>query len=142
MKRLLKISVFLLILLAPAMASAQPGTNKVEALRIAFISKRLELSSGESERFWPVYNEYNDKVKAVRRNLKEGYRERMGHLGDQEAEELYKLEIQSRQAEADLYRQYSEKLRAVIGVKKLARLHIAEDDFKQEILRTLKEKGD
>ena len=142
MKRLLHIFALILMLASPLLVQAQPTREKVEALRVAFISKRLELTQAESEKFWPIYNEYQDKVKAVRRNLRENYKEKGLHLGDEEAEDLYRLEIQSRQAEADLYKQGSEKMRAVIGVKKMAKLRIAEEEFKREIINTLKEKGD
>jgi Spy/CpxP family protein refolding chaperone len=48
-----------------------PGGRKeeLEALRIAFISKQLELTPAEAEKFWPVYNSYQgDLRKMVREN--------------------------------------------------------------------------
>lgn len=118
---------------------AQQGNSRVEALRADFISKRLELSSAEADKFWPIYNEYTDKVQAVKKNLKLAYRKRSEPLSDTDAEDLYKLEMQSRQAEADLHRQYSERLKVIIGAKKMVRLRIAEDDFKRELIKTIRE---
>lgn len=118
------------------------GGNKVEALRTAFISKRLELTPAEAEKFWPVYNEYNDKMQAIKKNLRQAYKNRVEPLSEKDAEELYKLDIQSHQAEADVYRQYSEKLKAIIGVKKMIVLHLAEDAFRKELIKTIKEGGE
>src|SRR3954471_6734644 len=93
---------------------AQNDKDKVEALRVSFITKKVDLTGNEAEKFWPVYNEYNDKLKAIRRNLRQSYAKKSENLSDREAEELYILEIQSKQAEADLFRQYSEKIKNII----------------------------
>lgn len=132
--------VILLAMVCAQLVWAQGG-NKVEALRVAFITKRLELSSAESEKFWPVYNEYTDKMQAIKKNLRQSYKRRTEPLTDQEADELYKLDLQSHQAEAEVYRQYSEKLKAIIGVKKMVRLRLAEEEFRKELIRTIKEGG-
>lgn len=121
---------------------AQPERDKVVALRMSFIQKRVELTSAEAERFWPLYNEYHDKLRALKRNLRQSYAARVNRLGEQQAEELYQLELLTSQAETDLYKEYMAKIRAVIGVTKLARLHVAEEDFKKELLNTIREKSD
>jgi hypothetical protein len=117
-------------------------TDKVEALRMSYISKRLELSGSESERFWPLYNEYNDKVRAIRMNLRQSFRKFSDKGGDRDAEDLYQLELRGRQAETDVHRVYAEKIRSVIGVRKYIRLRIAEEDFKREMISIIREKGD
>lgn len=122
--------------------AAQTEKDKVEALRVNFITKKLELTTAEAEKFWPVYNEYNDKIKAVRKNLRQSYKKKTDNLTEKDAEELYYLEIQSKQAEADLHKQYSEKIKAIIGLKKLVKMRIAEEEFKREIINSIKEKSD
>ena len=139
-RRALHILITLWGMVLPYAILAQDNKDKVEALRMAFISKKLELTSAENERFWPVYNEYNDKVKAIKRNLRQSYVRKGENLSDADAEELILLETQSKQAELDLYKSYSEKLKAIIGVKKLAKLHRAEEEFKREIINTIREK--
>jgi hypothetical protein len=52
-----------------------PGGRRedLEALRIAFISKQLELTPAEAEKFWPVYNSYQgDLRKMVREHHEKG----------------------------------------------------------------------
>jgi hypothetical protein len=142
MKSVLHIVLFAFLFLETGYVLGQPDKDKVEALRVAFISKRLELSGSESEKFWPVYNEYNDKIKAIKKNLRQSYRRKMEPLTEKEAEELYILDLQSKQAETDIHRQYSEKLKAIIGVKKVVKLRLAEEEFKREIINSIKEKGD
>lgn len=134
--------ILLFFLLAPALSLSQGDRNKVEALRAAFISKKLELSGSEADKFWPVYNEYNDKVKALRRNLRQSYRKRAEPLSEADAEELYQLELKTRQAEWEVHKLYTEKLKGIIGVKKMVRLRVAEEEFRRDMLSTLKDKSD
>ena len=63
-------------------------------------------------------------------------------MTDKDAEELYQLDLLSRQAETDLTKQYSERIKAIIGVKKTVMLRVAEEEFKREMINTIKEKAD
>lgn len=119
---------------------AQNEKDKLEALRMNFISKKIELTVSESEKFWPIYNEYTDKLKAIKKNLRQTYRRKAEITNDKDAEELYQLELQSKQAEVDIYKQYSEKIKSIIGIKKLIKLRLAEEEFKREMINSIKDK--
>lgn len=140
MKVLVKLYFVLVVLLLPLSQLAQ--NDRVEQLRVAFITKKIELTETESEKFWPVYNEYNDKVKAIRKNLRMSYRKRVEPLSEQDAEDLYQLDLKSKQAEVDVHKLYSEKIKAIIGAKKTVRLRVAEEEFKREMINTIKDKSD
>jgi len=143
MRRWRYILVFCSCLFIFAGAFAQRDRDRVEQLRVSFISKRLDLTNAEYEKFWPVYNEYNDKVKAVRRNLRQSYRKKAENMTDADAEELYQLDMQSKQAELDLHKQYSQRIKEIIGTKKLVRLRLAEEQFKREMINSIQQdKGD
>lgn len=137
MKRLLKILLFILTIFQSTSSFAQRDRDKIEVLRMSFITKKLELTNSESEKFWPIYNEYNDKIKAIRKNLRQSYRKQPENITDSEAEELYLLDIKSKQAELDLHKQYNERLKAIIGVKKMVKLRLAEEEFKREMIKAI-----
>ncbi|MCE3283001.1 MAG: hypothetical protein K0Q66_1738 [Chitinophagaceae bacterium] len=60
-----KVLPFLFVLMGTSfIASAQPP--KVEAIKVAYITKELSLTSDEAQKFWPVYNEYFGEIKKVR----------------------------------------------------------------------------
>ena len=118
---------------------AQPNRDKVEELRVTFISKRLELTEGESQKFWPMYNEYNQKLRSMKKSLRQSIRQKPKPLSESDAEELYQLDLQTRQAELNLYKEYSQKLKDIIGVKKLIRLHIAEQEFKRQVISSIRQ---
>src|ERR1700743_2343477 len=75
------------------------GHDKIEQLRVTFITKKLELTPVENEKFWPVYNDYTSKQRALRRNLRQSFRNKMNNLTDADAEELYQLDLQTKQAD-------------------------------------------
>jgi hypothetical protein len=133
----MKLLVHILALLFPFILSAQPGRERVEALRVAFIEKKLQLSNAESEKFWPVYNEYNDKVRELRRHVRMAFHKAGENVSAGEAEELYRLESRNRQAELEVHAQYSERLKAMLGSARYIRLRLAEDQFKREMLKAI-----
>ena len=62
MKRFL---LYLLIVLSVFNGKSQNG-NRLEALKIAYITNKLNLSPEEAQRFWPIYNQYADELKSAR----------------------------------------------------------------------------
>ena len=40
--------------------------EKYEALKVAFLTEELSLSSKEAQAFWPVYNEMDEKLTEIR----------------------------------------------------------------------------
>lgn len=68
---LLKGFVPLLFIIFTLPSYAQEGGNagdgsRIEALKIAYITKKLNLSPEEAQRFWPVYNNYAKEIKQTR----------------------------------------------------------------------------
>ncbi len=55
--------------------------QRLEALKIAYLTKRLDLSAEEAQRFWPVYNKYTEEIRAIRRD------QRLNNLTELEAED-------------------------------------------------------
>lgn len=74
----MKRKLFLLVFLTGLMLSGFGQENKkeksggrIEALKVAYITKKLDLSAEEAQRFWPVYNRYIAEVRQVRRDQRE-----------------------------------------------------------------------
>lgn len=51
-------------------AKAQDG-EKLQALKIAWLTKKLDLSPEEAQRFWPVYNKYTEEIRSIRQEQKQ-----------------------------------------------------------------------
>lgn len=136
MKKVLHIVLCFLLSYA---ASAQNGDkkDKIEALRAAFITEQLGLTSDESQKFWPVYNEYQDKLKAARKEFKN---QKASFSTDKEAQDFLDAELLLKQREVALYKDYYDRFKKILPVKKVARLRQAEEEFKKILLEKLKEK--
>jgi hypothetical protein len=64
MKRFLLLTCFAFTIL---IGVAQNG-SRLEALKIAYITKRLDLSPEEAQKFWPIYNQYAEELKRTRQD--------------------------------------------------------------------------
>ena len=62
-----KILLYIFIMLTMHTAFSQNG-ERLQALKIAYITKKLDLSPDEAQRFWPVYNQYSAEIIAARQN--------------------------------------------------------------------------
>ncbi|HNQ13379.1 MAG TPA: Spy/CpxP family protein refolding chaperone [Bacteroidia bacterium] len=140
-----KLLIAVLALLFPSMELlAQPGKEnreeKIEAMKIGFITKRLDLTSAEAQKFWPVYNKMQDEMRAIHKTRKKDFKEAMadiGNMSDQEVEKLIDDDLAFKQQNVDLMKKYHAQFKQVLPVKKVALLYHAEEDFRRELLRQL-----
>ena len=121
---------------------AQPKNNgrvkeRVEAQRIGFITQRLNLTPEESQQFWPVYNQYTEKMQQIRNSVK--MEQPLDEMNDADTEKLIMSQMDKETRELDLRKEYYQKLKKVISIKKIAKLYKAERDFKGELLKQLQE---
>jgi hypothetical protein len=49
-------------------SNQEPDGSRIEALKIAYLTKKLNLSPGEAQRFWPVYNNYANEIRDAKLN--------------------------------------------------------------------------
>ena len=43
--------------------------EKIEAAKIGYLTNKLDLTSEQAQKFWPVYNEYSDKRFELKRSM-------------------------------------------------------------------------
>ena len=111
--------------------------EKIEAARIAFITEELQLTPGESEKFWPVYREFVQKRRDIRWELRRLARTSDSQKTDQE---IVDRQLALKQQEVDLEREYSDRLLKVISAQKLRALPQAERKFRQMILEQIQKR--
>ncbi len=93
--------------------------EKIEALKIAFITQKLELTTDEAQKFWPVYNQYEQEI----RNIKGG------EVIDNEEKLL------------NIRKKYKPSFERILGRQKLNGLFNAERDFRTVLIRRLKNRN-
>ena len=100
-----------------------PSQEKIQALRVAFISKELELTPAEAEKFWPVYNEYSKELKGLKLAAK----------NDENADQ-----IDEDEKVLNLRKSYRERFTSVLGQQRVNRLFGADKRFRQLLIKAYK----
>ena len=132
-----------------AISIAQPGPKheqkkeKVEAMKIGFITQQMDLTPEEAQKFWPVYNQMNNEIETLRKERKlsrENAKETFDVMTDADIEKLINDEMASRQKELDIHKKYVVQFKSVLSIKKVAQFYRAEEQFKRKLLEKIQEK--
>ena len=133
MKKIGIILIASILLSLPGLAQkGQGGGQQQKVNKITFLSNKLKLTPDEAEKFWPVYHEMEAKFKAQKKAAKAAKPDKkVGEMTDAEVEKLIDGAIDQQQKELDLKKEYHTKFKAVLPVKKVAKLYHAEIQFKK-----------
>lgn len=142
--------LFVLILLSFAIISnaevqGQFDYENFKARKVAFITTSVNLTSSEAEKFWPVYNEYEQKKYSLmqeRKEIEANMKKKADALTDQECIEISKKFASFKKIEGDLEMEYNEKFLKILSPQKVVKLSVAEMDFKGHLLREYKKDND
>jgi hypothetical protein len=116
-----------LIVLMSASLFAQSTDTYLELLRSdlktkkkAIIAEAMELNELQSEKFWPIYREFEyewDKLADTRVEIIKKYAENYEKLSDEKADELVKESYKLDKDKLDVEMKYYEKVKDVLGAK-------------------------
>lgn len=71
MKKLSFLLIFATVTISVTNAQPPKKLERIEALKVAFMTQTLKLTSDEAQKFWPVYNSYVDEIKKAKQSNKE-----------------------------------------------------------------------
>ena len=114
--------------------------EQIKAMKVAFLTTELNLTSNEAEKFWPIYNTFDDKQFELRHQRKKGSHRRMDDdeldkLSDKEATALL-TQIESNEEEFfQLRKKFISNLRDVLPAIKIIKLKKAEENFNRKLLQ-------
>jgi len=115
--------------------------EKMEAAKIAFITKELELTPEEAQKFWPVYNQREAELESVRKEMRKLMKgKKIEEMTDAEVEKNMDQMMALKQKELDIEKKYKEEFKKILPVKKVAKLYVAEHKFKQEVMKEWRER--
>ena len=119
--------------------------EKVKALKVAFITEKLELTTEEAQKFWPVYNAFDDNQAELRHEKMRAILDRFrpGSVDKLSEKEASALLVQMESLEENLFnlrKKFIKDLQGVISAKKIIKLKKAEEDFNRELLKQMREK--
>ncbi len=139
------IGVAILILLVGNSLLAQPldkeddpkERQRIESLKIAFITKKLNLSPEEAQRFWPVYNQFNTEMESNKRDsklIRKAMGDEFATMSDPEIEKFTDEIIAQRRKEVEITEKYYAQFKKVLPIRKVALLYKSEREFRRQLL--------
>lgn len=137
-----RIILFSLLFMSFSVASmaqrAESKRERMQALKVAFITEDLQLTSQQAKVFWPIYDELESELKALRQQAEK--RPDFETANDQEIETwiFRKLELEDQQTA--LKRTYIKRFQEVITWPQIAKLLHVEKRFKKELLERIQER--
>lgn len=142
MKRILILFLFCAFTLGGTVAMAQNGRSQdrrenVEAAKVAFLTDKMGLTTEQSQKFWPLYNEYETKRRELVRSYRSGYREDVDQLSDQEAKARLDGMFNTRERELELEKEYVARYQRVISSNQIIKLYRSEREFTKLLLKKL-----
>ena len=122
----------------PSQEQREKRKAKMKEMKKAFIKTELDLTKEEEEVFWPIYDEYENKRDALRkehRALRKQFKGKsLDELSESEAEEMLTKEMEFREKRLALDKDFEQELKSNLSAKKIIMLHKAERKFKKQLL--------
>jgi Spy/CpxP family protein refolding chaperone len=142
--------VLIIIFLVSIHSFGQPpmGEKKdqIKALKVGYITNELALTTEEAAKFWPIYNDFDDKQFELKNQKMKAFKARMDDdsLNKMSEKEASSLLAQMESTEDELYqlrKKFISNLKGVLPATKIIKLKKAEDDFKRKLLQQYRDKG-
>jgi hypothetical protein len=140
---LILLAAFPLVQLKAQNPNLNPNMEKLNAYKIAFFTRRLNLTSQEAEKFWPVYNEFQDKRNSIllqRQALNRNINQNELNMSEKEMIEASDKHVSLLVQEAVLAQEYHKKFREILSPQKILRLYQAENQYRLLLLNEIKDK--
>lgn len=142
MKNIISIAIILIGL--TLFAQAQPMRDRatdIEAQKVGFITQRVGITADEAKTFWPVYNEYQAELRKIQSERRSQFTAmpRGEGMNDKDVENFIEKEFERKQQILNLEKRYHERFKSILPIQKVAKLYIAEEQFKAELVRRIRE---
>lgn len=119
--------LFFTIQLRAQDAGSKDRFKQIEAAKIAYITKELALSPEDAQRFFPLYNQYQRELRTL-------IHQKRSKNGSKKGELEYDSEVLA------LKMRYRDGFIPVINAKRTARFFEAEREFREQLLKELRDR--
>jgi Spy/CpxP family protein refolding chaperone len=118
--------------------------DKIKALAVAHITKELDLSTEEAQRFWPLYNEVRDerdRLEKVKKQLIRTLESEFDDMNEKQASSYVDqmVNLDKKIGATNLDYKHDDIIK-VIGAKRFLKLKKAEMDFKRKMIREYRDR--
>ena len=120
--------------------------EQIKAMKVAFLTTELDLTSKEAERFWPLYNTFDDQQFELRHQKMKSFMRRMNDetLDKMTEKEANTFLTQMENTEEELFllrKKFNASLKGVLPSIKIIKLRKSEEGFNRKLLHQYRNKG-
>ena len=112
--------------------------DRIAQIKIAKLTADMKLSKAQAQRFWPIYDAFDNQRKEIRREIRSLSR---NFTEDDDAYKKTERIQDLRQKELDLTKRYKSDFLKVISEQQYGIMLVSEERFNQVLLETLKERN-
>jgi len=145
----LRILVFALLFFSSFSTFAQnemkEKREQIKSMKVAFLTTELDLNSSEAEKFWPIYNAFEEKEFEIKhlkmRSFIKRYRDGKDKMTEKEASVLLS-QMETNEEEFYLLRKkFILNLKGILPASKIIKLKKSEEDFSRKLLLQYRNRG-
>lgn len=114
---------------------------KFNAERVEFFNEKLELSEVQTEKFWPVYHDFQNRMNKINedeRSLLTYYSSNSDAMTEDEIDETIAKYLSLQNSRQSLSEEYHQSFVNILGKRKTMELYTLERRFRMHILDTLR----
>ncbi len=101
----------------------ETSAEKIQALKTAFITQKLQLTPDEAQKFWPIYNQYENEIRNLQLDKKDPN------------------VIERDEKLLNIRKKYIGSFEKIIGPQRVNKLFNAERDFRSVLIQRLKNRN-
>jgi hypothetical protein len=137
--------IFFLSILSYAQPRFKEKKEQIKALKVAFITSELSLTSEEAASFWPLYNAYDNKQNEIRLKKIKSFIDRMDTeaIDKMSEKEASVILAQYESFEEEMYlnrKKFILSLKGVLPSIKIIKLKKSEDNFNKKLLQQYRDR--
>ena len=91
--------------------------DKMQALYVAYITRELNLTSEDAQKFWPEHNQFDKEIKAVKTDLPE---------------------LDKQQAVLNIKKKYQERFNKILGAPRTEKFFLRDGEFRKKLIERLR----
>ena len=139
------------VLLAALHVNAQPNQNqedwkeKMQSVKIAFLTTEIGLTPTEAQNFWPIYNSVSEELDKTMRSTFHSYMELEKALNenksDKEVSKCLERYLDALSSQDEIRTESVAKYRKILPDTKVAKIFVAEEKFRRQQIRRMQQHG-
>ncbi|HPV55908.1 MAG TPA: hypothetical protein PKW61_02170 [Tenuifilaceae bacterium] len=123
-------------------AQTSDPEKALKAEKVTFLTNKLQLTADEAKVFWPIYDEYWERKIAIqneRRKFVEEFAKDVDKLSEADIINYTNRYVNSSKQETELLAEFNTRLKTILPPKKIMLLYQSNYDFKDYLLKKVKE---